>query len=63
MVNKTKEKIIDNERRKIKIDIDNDGLESIAKGSAMSFMNKIMNNYNMANKVFIKLKKPTFSNF
>jgi DNA-binding transcriptional ArsR family regulator len=63
MVSKTKEKIIDNERRKIKMDIDNDGLESIAKGSAMSFMNKIMNNYNMANKVFLKLNKPTFSNF
>jgi predicted NBD/HSP70 family sugar kinase len=63
MVIKTREKIIDNERRKIKIYIDNDGLESIAKGSAMSFMNKIMNNYNLANKAFLKLKKPTFSNF
>lgn len=63
MVSKTKEKIIDNERRKIKIYIDNDGLESIAKGSAMSFMNKIMSNYNLANKAFLKLKKTTFSNF
>ncbi|EYR83555.1 hypothetical protein SHLA_188c000010 [Shinella sp. DD12] len=45
----------------MKIYIDNDGLESIAKGSTMAFMSKIMNNYNMANKVFLKLKKPAFS--
>jgi len=57
MVRKTKEQIIDNERRKVKIYIDIEGLESIAIGSAMSFMNKIMNNYDMANKVFHRIKK------
>lgn len=52
MVKKIESKIIDNGRRKIKIEIDDGGIESIAKGSSMSFMNKIMNNLELVNKAF-----------
>lgn len=55
MVKKTESKIIDNDRRKIKIIIDENGLESISKGSAMSYMNQIMNDTELVNKIFSKI--------
>jgi predicted NBD/HSP70 family sugar kinase len=55
LINRTKERIIDEPRRKIKVEVDKGGLDNIAKGSAMAFMNKILSDFELASTVFSKV--------
>jgi len=55
LINRTKERIIDDPRRKIKVEVDKGGLENIAKGSAMAFMNKILGDFELASRLFSKV--------